>query len=62
MEKGFTNLIIIIIIGLALLKYFFDFSIFDILAMEKGRATLEYVQELVKSLWEALLALIAYIR
>jgi len=62
MEKGFINLIIIIIIGLALLKYFFDFSIFDILAMEKGRATLEYVQELVKSLWEALLALIAYIR
>ena len=62
MNKGFINLIIIIIIGLALLKFFFDFSIFDILEMDRGRATLEYVKELLKGLWDGVLELLAYIK
>ena len=51
-EGGFIGIIILIIIGLAALKYFFDWSIFDVLNSEKGRETLTYLRNFLKFVWD----------
>ena len=61
-NRGFVSLILIVIIGLALLKYFFDFSIFDALNSEQGRATLTYLKELLVYLKGFILDIWGYIR
>jgi hypothetical protein len=50
-NKGFIPLIILIIVALGLLKYFFDWSIFDFLGSEKGRATLSYLKDVISTSW-----------
>jgi len=50
-DKGFISWLILIIIALALLKYFFDWSIFDAAASEKGRDTINYIREILNTIW-----------
>ncbi|MEK9172005.1 MAG: hypothetical protein AAB782_02110 [Patescibacteria group bacterium] len=50
-DKGFISWLILIIIALALLKYFFDWSIFDAAASEKGRETINYIREVLNTVW-----------
>lgn len=50
-QKGIIDWIILIIIALALLKYFFDWSIFDALASEEGRSTVGYIREVLTTIW-----------
>lgn len=50
-DKGFISWLILIIIALALLKYFFDWSIFDVAASEKGRETINYIREVLNTVW-----------
>ena len=58
MNRGFIHTVVVIIIGLAALKYFFDWSIFEAAGTAEGQSTLSYVKELlvwikdkVVSLW-----------
>lgn len=50
-QRGFIEVLLIIILALALLKYFLDWSIFDILDSEKGKATVEYIRDILTSIW-----------
>ena len=53
-ERGFISWLILIIIALALLYYFFDWSIFDAIESEKGRATINYIREVLSTSWSYL--------
>jgi hypothetical protein len=53
-ERGFIGWIVLAIIALALAHYFFDWSIFDALGSEKGRATIEYIKDVISTAWEFL--------
>ncbi|MDP2641943.1 MAG: hypothetical protein Q8P21_01465 [bacterium] len=55
MERGFIGKLVLIIIALALLYYFFNWSIFDAVESEQGRATVEYIRNVLNTGW-------AYIR
>ena len=50
-QKGFIGILILIIIALALLNYFFDWSIFDVAASEKGRSTINYIKDILSFVW-----------
>jgi hypothetical protein len=61
-DKGFVELVVIVIVALALLKYFFDFSVFEALSSEQGRATVGYVKDILNYLKEMIVNLFNYIR
>ena len=42
---------ILIIIGLALLKYFFDWSIFDAIESERGKEVVAYIKNIITYIW-----------
>lgn len=50
-QRGFVLKIVVIIIALALLYYFFDWSIFEFLESEKGKKTVEYIKEIISVIW-----------
>jgi len=50
-EGGFIGWLILIIIALALLKYFFDWSIFDAAASEEGQGTIYYIRDILDLTW-----------
>jgi len=50
-ERGFISWLILLIVALAFLKYFFDWSIFDAVESEKGRATIAYIREVLDVSW-----------
>ncbi len=50
-EEGFIETIILIIVGLALLKYFLNWDIFDAAASEQGRSTIGYVRDIINAVW-----------
>ena len=61
-RKGFISTIVVIIIALALLYYFFDWSIFDFASSERGQKTIEYIKAPVGFLWDKLIELIQAFR
>jgi len=52
MNRGFIGLLILIIIALAALKYFLDWSIFDAADSEQGRNTIEYIKNILQNIPE----------
>ncbi|MFZ2484873.1 MAG: hypothetical protein WAX80_02775 [Minisyncoccia bacterium] len=50
-ERGFIGLLILLIVALALLKYFLDWSIFDAVESERGQATINYLREVLDVSW-----------
>ena len=50
-QEGFISTLILIVIALALLNYFFDINIFDLASSEKGRATIDYIQNIFSVVW-----------
>ena len=51
-QKGFIQIIVIIIIALAALKYTFDFSIIDFVAQDKVKDTISYIwNDIIVFLW-----------
>ncbi len=50
-DKGFIGWLILIIIALALLKYFLNWSIFDAAASEQGRNTINYIKDVLNFVW-----------
>ncbi|OHA89841.1 MAG: hypothetical protein A2832_00945 [Candidatus Zambryskibacteria bacterium RIFCSPHIGHO2_01_FULL_44_22b] len=50
-NRGFIGKLILIIIGLALLKYFFDWSIFDAIESERGKEVVAYIKNIITYIW-----------
>ena len=50
-QAGFIGRLILIVIALVLLKYFFDWSIFDAASSEQGKRTIEYIKEVFNTAW-----------
>ena len=50
-DKGIIGLIILVIIGLILLKYFYDWSIFEAADSPQGQQTIGYTQTLFNTIW-----------
>ena len=50
-DKGFIGWLVLIIIALALLKYFLNWSIFDAAASEQGRNTINYIKDVLNFVW-----------
>ncbi len=50
-DEGFITLIIFFIIALALIKYFFDWSIFEASSTPQGQETVGYTKNLVETVW-----------
>ena len=50
-NRGVISYLILIIIALALLKYFFNWSIFDAVASNQGQKTMAYIQDILKVVW-----------
>lgn len=46
-RKGFIGFLALLIVALALLKYFFDWSIFEAATSEQGRKTVIYIKEVI---------------
>lgn len=51
---GLISWLLLIIVALALLKYFFDWSIFDAANSDQGRKTIAYVKEVIMFIWSYL--------
>jgi hypothetical protein len=50
-EKGFVMLIVMVILGLAALKYFLNWDIFDAATSDQGKTTITYVRDIVNGIW-----------
>lgn len=50
-QKGFITTLLLIIIALAALKYFFNWSIFDAAASEQGQGTISYIRNVLNTVW-----------
>ena len=50
-ERGFITTILLIIIALALLKYFLNWDIFDAAASDEGRTTISYIKDVIDTAW-----------
>ena len=53
-DQGLIGYIILIIIGLALLKYFFNWSIFEAAATPQGQETVSYTHQVINTIWSHL--------
>lgn len=60
-NQGFIGTIFFIIVGLALLKYFFDWSIFDAVESEQGRSTIVYIRDILNTVWSYLATPITFL-
>lgn len=61
LRKGFVSTVILIIIALALLYYFFDWSIFEFASSERGQKTLEYIKDVLALTWSYLKAPVGFV-
>ncbi|MSR87825.1 MAG: hypothetical protein EXS69_01495 [Candidatus Zambryskibacteria bacterium] len=50
-ERGFIGIIVLIILGLASLKYFLNWDIFDVAESDKGKNTVLYIRDIFNTLW-----------
>ena len=50
-QNGFVGIFVLVVIALAGLKYFLDWSIFDAINSEQGRATIGYVKQVLDTSW-----------
>jgi hypothetical protein len=50
-EKGFIGIIILVVIGLVLLKYFYDWSVFEAAATPQGQETISYTRQVINTIW-----------
>ena len=50
-RKGFISILLLIIVALALLKYFFNWSVFDAAASEQGQGTISYIRDVLNTVW-----------
>ncbi len=59
-DKGFVGIIILVIIGLALLKYFINFDIFAAADSTRGQETLGYTAQILRTGWSYISTPVSY--
>lgn len=50
-QKGFVTTLLLIVLALAALKYFLNWSIFDAAASEQGQGTIRYIRDVLNTVW-----------
>lgn len=50
-DRGFIGLLVLIIIALALAKYFLDFDLFEAADSNQGRETVGYTGQVLRLIW-----------
>lgn len=50
-DRGFIETIILVVVGLALLKYFLNWDIFDAASSEEGKSTITYIRDIINTTW-----------
>ena len=50
-QRGFVGIILLIIIALVVLKYLYNFSVFDAAGTPQGQNTVQYTEQLFGTLW-----------
>jgi len=50
-QEGFIGILILLIIGLILLKYFLNWSVFEAAATPQGQETVSYTHQLFTTIW-----------
>jgi len=53
-QGGFIGLIVLIIIALIVLKYLYNFSIFEAANSPQGQSTISYTQQVLGSIWSVI--------
>jgi len=53
-DQGLIGYVLLIIIALALLKYFFNWSIFEAAATPQGQETVGYTHQVINTVWSHL--------
>lgn len=51
LKRGFIGTIILIIVALALLKYFFGFDVLEASQTPQGQSTVGYIKAVVETVW-----------
>lgn len=60
-NEGFIMLIVMVIVGLAALKYFLNWDIFDAAASDQGQSTIGYIRNIVNTVWSYIGAPVVWI-
>jgi len=60
-DSGFISLIILIILGLAALKYFLNWDILDAASSEEGQSTIGYIRDIINTVWSYIGAPVTWI-
>ncbi|MES2214379.1 MAG: hypothetical protein V4465_03280 [Patescibacteria group bacterium] len=60
-ERGFIGTIILVIIALALLKYFLNWSVFDAAASPQGKETVSYTHQVISTVWHYISAPVTFV-
>ena len=60
-EKGFIKIAIVVIIALALLKYFLNWDIFDAASSDQGQSTIGYIRNIVNIVWSYIAAPVIFV-
>lgn len=50
-ERGFIGIIVLILIALIVLKYLYDFSVFEAAASPQGQGTITYTHQILNTIW-----------
>ena len=50
-NRGFIGTILLVILGLAALKYFLNWDVFDAAESEEGKSTILYLRDLFNTVW-----------
>ncbi len=53
-KGGFIGLIILIIIALIVLKYLYNFSVFEAAGTPQGQSTINYTQQVFGTIWSVI--------
>ena len=52
--EGFIGIIILVVVTLALFKYFLDWSVFEAAATPQGQETISYSEKVISTIWHYL--------
>jgi len=50
-QRGFIGLVVLIIVALIVLKYLYNFSVFEAAGTPQGQSTITYTQQVFGSIW-----------
>lgn len=59
-DQGFVGIIILVIVGLALLKYFINFDVFEAADSPQGQQTIGYTAQILRTIWSYISTPVSY--